>query len=1051
MSSRAPHTDPAFIEQACQLASKLLLATQAERTKKEIEEHQKTDQMLKDKEGKEFTFHLADEVFRPPSAKKRAEIFRRLTRKYGVPGYLSDFEQVLLKLGNLASRFFPKIVMSAITRQIRHDSRHVILARETFLGTKSGVNINLLGEAILGEEEAEKRLQENLQLLQSDHCHYLSIKISSIFSQINLLDEEGTIQKIQKRLRPLYRTGKFINLDMEEYRDLHLTEAVFCRTLEEPEFQSLEAGIVLQAYLPDSYHILQRLTTWAKSRPKPIKIRIVKGANLALEKVEASLHHWPQAPYLTKMEVDANYKRMLNYALHPDHCTAVRIGVASHNLFDISYALLLRQRNGVEEFVELEMLEGMANDQARVIRETHSPVLFYAPMVRQEDFHSAIAYLIRRLDENTSPENFLTHVFSMQPGDSAWTDQENRFRQSCERIDTIESNPRRTQDRNHPALTPSVPFTNAADTDWVLPANRQWLRKKLASFSLAPLPSPPSLMEVSKMLETAKESTWPETSHSERVEIFYELARIIENYRGELITVMQRETEKRPYEADIEVSEAVDFANYYASSLLDSSFYDGTESRPLGPIVIASPWNFPCAIPCGGIIAALAMGNPVIFKPAPEALHTAWEMVQFFWKAGIPREALQFFGGPDSDISKALICSPDVAAVILTGGSETATLFKQWRPDLLLFAETSGKNAMIITATADPDLAIKDLVSSAFGHAGQKCSAASIAFIEAELYNSPSFLAQLRDAAASLSVGEATHLSSYVTPLIRKPGPDLLRGLTELDPGESWLLKPEQLTPTLWSPGIKMGIKTGSWIHQTELFGPVLSLIKIKNLDEAITLQNSSEFGLTGGIHSLDPQEIATWCERVEVGNAYINRPMTGAIVRRQPFGGWKKSSVGPGAKAGGPNYLSQFCSWQETALPEHAATPSAAVINLLENHPPSERITKAAQSYAYWWQEEFSQEHDPSQLHGESNHFRYRPAPEIVVNDLEGEDLALVEIAAMTVGSKIVSKSSHPLAKYLTHKPLANGRLELRHYLHEQSVSRTTHRHGRVASQLQQ
>jgi RHH-type proline utilization regulon transcriptional repressor/proline dehydrogenase/delta 1-pyrroline-5-carboxylate dehydrogenase len=476
---------------------------------------------------------------------------------------------------------------------------------------------------------------------------------------------------------------------------------------------------------------------------------------------------------------------------------------------------------------------------------------------------------------------------------------------------------------------------------------------------------------------------------------------------------------------------------------LDPAFLDGTTPVPLGVIVVTPPWNFPCAIPCGGILAALAAGNPVIMKPAPEVIQTGWEMVKCLWAAGIPKDALQFLPCPDNEVGQALVSSPKVNGIILTGSSNTADLFQSWNRDLKLFAETSGKNAMIITASSDPDLAIKDLVKSAFFHAGQKCSAASLALIEADLYDSPVFMAQLRDAAASLPVGEATDPAAIVTPLIQEPSPELLRGLTQLDEGESWLLEPRQYSPRLWSPGIRLGVKPGSWIHRSELFGPVLALIRVENLDEAIAIQNSSEFGLTGGIHSLDPGEISQWRETVEVGNAYINRPITGAIVRRQPFGGWKRSSVGPGAKAGGPNYLTQFSIWQENDLPAAGAEPAPHVQELLEEFGNHERLVAAARSFAFWWKEEFSREHDPSGLLGETNHFRYRVAPEVVAS----KPTNLQIIAAATVGTRIVGRSDHPLAKPLPANGLANGRLELLNYLHEQSVSETTHRHGRVKS----
>ncbi len=1058
-SSALQNEAPDLVDQACKLAADLLKSAISARTAEEKAEAKKMTRLLADTNGKELTFHLADEVFRPPTHRLQAQTFRRLVSTYGAPDYLTGTQRFLMKTGALASHAFPWIVMPAVTAQIRKDSQRVILPREdeklgAYFQSRERVNVNLLGEAILGETEAEKRLQQNIVLLEKPNCTYLSVKISSIFSQINLLDQEGTLSTICDRLRRLYRAAisaspdkpKFINLDMEEYRDLDLTYHAFRQTLSEPEFENLEAGIVLQAYLPDSYEVLKELTTWAKTRPASIKVRIVKGANLAMEKVEASHHDWPQAPYTEKVDVDANYKRMLHFACQPENAEKVRVGVASHNLFDIAYALLLRSHYKVEDRVELEMLEGMANDQARVISEAHSPVLFYAPIVRQDDFHSAIAYLVRRLDENTSEENFLAHVFSMTPGDKAWQEQEKRFRDAYAKMDTVFSGARRQQDRHQPVHAPSQ-FENSPETDWTLPANRQWLSESIQNYSEPEVPGLATLEQVETALETAQAAQ----PLGDPATTLRKVALELEAARGRLIATMRLDAAKRPFESDVEVSEAVDFANYYADSITAPGFSDGTDATPIGTVVITPPWNFPCAIPCGGILAALVAGNPVIIKPAPETILTAWEMVQCLWSAGVPRDLLQFLPCPDNEVGQALVSSEKVAAVILTGGSETADLFQSWNPQLNLFAETSGKNALIITAASDPDLAIKDLVKSAFGHAGQKCSAASLALIQAEVYDSPSFLSALKDAAESLPVGPATDPAAIVTPLIREAGPDLHRGLTQLDEGESWLLEPKQLSETLWTPGIRIGVKAGSWIHKTELFGPVLSIIRVADLDEAIAVQNSSDFGLTGGLHSLDPDEISLWREKVEVGNAYINRPITGAIVRRQPFGGWKRSSVGPGAKAGGPNYVSQFSHWTEAKLPNSSAKLSPTVTTLLSKliaqlPDHKERLTAAAKSYAYWWQEEFSQSHDPSQLLGETNEFRYRPAAHVITDaNFSPEDEALASLAAATVGTELVKHSDSPLAKTLKGKPFANGRLELLRYLHEQSITETTHRHGRV------
>jgi RHH-type proline utilization regulon transcriptional repressor/proline dehydrogenase/delta 1-pyrroline-5-carboxylate dehydrogenase len=330
-------------------------------------------------------------------------------------------------------------------------------------------------------------------------------------------------------------------------------------------------------------------------------------------------------------------------------------------------------------------------------------------------------------------------------------------------------------------------------------------------------------------------------------------------------------------------------------------------------------------------------------------------MVQALWRAGIPRDVLQFLPCPDDDTGRALVTDPRVGAVILTGACETAEMFLGWKPSLRLFAETSGKNSIIVTAAADPDQAVKELVRSAFGHSGQKCSAASLAILEAGMYDHPPFLHQLRDAAASLISGQSWDFSATATPLTMPPGEALQRALTTLEPGESWLLEPKMLenNPCLWSPGIKLGVARDGWFRRTECFGPVLGLIRADNLEDAISIQNDSDFGLTGGIQSLDDREIELWRENVQVGNAYINRSITGAIVERQPFGGWKRSCFGPGAKAGGPNHVAQFGLWRNEALPEIQAAPAGKAAEMLAQlaaarPAAAETLTAAAGSDAH-------------------------------------------------------------------------------------------------------
>jgi RHH-type proline utilization regulon transcriptional repressor/proline dehydrogenase/delta 1-pyrroline-5-carboxylate dehydrogenase len=746
-SNPAPIAAESLAQEAVALAAQLLVAANAQQVEAERRQAQKIAGMMEDPAGKELTIALIDQAFRSHRPARIADQLAYLLDRYGPPGYMEWWERVGLVVGGVMGQYMPSLVVPPIMMRLRQETRYVILPAEeeelrAYLEKRrqSGVrlNLNLLGEAILGESEAKRRLDGYLALLGRDDVEYISIKISSMCSQLNPIAFEETLVTVKERLRLLYRqalasyyrhadgrvTPKFVNLDMEEYRDLHLTVAAFQAVLDEPEFAQLSAGLALQAYLPSSYIIQQQLTAWAMQRQRrggaPVKLRIVKGANLAMERVDASLHGWPQAPYTTKAEVDANFKRMVTYGVLPTHAEAVHLGVASHNLFDIAYSLLLRRAYKVEPYVEFEMLEGMANHQARAVQERAGGLLLYAPVVKADDFHSAIAYLVRRLDENTAPENFLHDLFGLEVGSAAWNKQRDHFLQAVAQQQTVSDRPRRTQNRAtekpHPAH--DAPFANEPDTDWSLPANCAWVREVMERWRQAepeqvPLqiggeeiyteqmvegvdPSRPNvvayrhaladgaLVERALRVAVASQVEWAAQPVDERRRLLIEVAAELARCRGDLIGAMIVDGAKTVSEADPEVSEAVDFARYYAHALDLDDEVAGCRLEPFGVVVVTPPWNFPLSIPAGGVLAALMAGNAVILKPAPEAVLVSWHLVKALWAAGIPKRVLQFVPAPDNEVGQMLITDPRTAAVILTGSIETAQLFLGWRPDLRL-------------------------------------------------------------------------------------------------------------------------------------------------------------------------------------------------------------------------------------------------------------------------------------------------------------------------------------------------------------------------------
>lgn len=1033
-------------EASVELAALMLNESRRRMTHQEQVSQGELARMMDDLKGKAFVTAMTDECFRAKNAWRIADQLIFLLRKFGVPRYLSWGKQIGMHTFKYFGHLFPQVFVPALIWMIRKETNRVILPGERRIlaqhikrRTKEGVRINLnhLGEAILGEEEAEKRLAVYLEDLARPEVEYISVKISSIFSQINLIAWEESLSVVAERLRRLYqeagrhtfirpngmRVPKFVNLDMEEYRDLHLTCDLFKRVLNEPQYFRTTAGIVLQSYLPDSFLMQKELTIWAQKRVAdggaPIKIRLVKGANLSMEQVEASIRSWPQAPYRTKSEVDANFKRMLLWALDPEHAKAARIGVGSHNLFDIAYALLLRAENGVERDVTFEMLEGMTDQTRRTVQELAGDMLLYCPAAAKKEFVHAVSYLVRRLDENTAPENFLRHQFNLIPGTREWHNQANLFSLSCHASSNLSLSPRRGQNRflEVDEVDPAKPFRNESDTDWSLPQNRKWIESILQQWSAkdtleqVPLviggktlagkeersgkdPSRPdkelyrynladsSQVDLALRCAEKGKQKWAQTPVSQRSLLLAKAAHNFRAKRGAMLGAIIADGGKTPYEADIEYSEAIDFIEYYRKQAEELEELEDLTISPKGIVVIAPPWNFPSSIPTGGISAALASGNMVIFKPARETAYIAYQLAQMFWDAGISKEVLQFIVCEGATVGSELIGDPRVSLVVLTGATETAKKMFKIRPGLDLMAETGGKNSLIVTEMADRDIAVRDIVQSAFSHSGQKCSACSLAILVAQVYDDPVFMEHLRDAAASLKVGSAWDLATRVNPLIHEPNETLLRGLTTLEEGESWLLEPKQdpENPNLWSPGIRIGVKEGSFTYANELFGPVLSVMRADNLEHAIALANGTPYGLTAGLQSLDDRQMEIWQEKIVAGNLYINRSITGAVVQRQPFGGCKQSSFGTGAKAGGPNYVWQMIIAEQKGLPvENESLPSALQVMASQISSEDRDLWQASVgSFSWWWKNYYSKEHDPSKLLGQDNILRYVPHSKI-------------------------------------------------------------------------
>lgn len=1075
---------------AAHIAGLLQLRAAELQTASERKQQRELDRMIRNPHDKATMIQMTDQTFRSEKPKRAVDQLTHILDAQGVPRYFSPVDKALIRGFQSFGGYLPGVAVPLIKEKMRAETANVILpAEDEHLDEhlakrrKSGLrmNVNLLGEAMLGEGEAERRLEAYVKALRNPEIESISVKVSTIFSQLSSIAYEHTLSILCDRLETLYREAsrnvytridgsevhKFVYLDMEEHKDLRVTADAFMQTLQRPGLEQARGGIALQAYIPESYAWQRRINEWARERVAAggaaVTIRIVKGANMEAERVEASTRGWPQAPYKDKLSTDANFRRMLIEALKPENIAAVTLGVASHNLFELSYALVLAAKNGCLDRLQFEMLEGMANHMRRALFEFTENFVLYAPATHKENFVNAIGYLVRRLDENTGPDNFLSHAFKLVPGDPEWQRLEKQFFDSFTAIDSTPFESRRTQDRRQPVgetvQDDATPFDNEPDTDFSQAENVEWAKSIVDDWTTRhgdaatdiPIqvageelggdrdiaesldPSRPGTVvaryrlatadDIERAVATAKAdpSGWRSRSAAERSAVLGRVAQELRDARGDLMGAAMAEGGKVFLQSDPEVSEAIDFCEYYRRSAVAFDDIDGLATDGRGVVAVISPWNFPIAIPCGGVASALAAGNTVLLKPASDTVMTAWVLCRAFWRAGVPKEALQFVPCDGRSVGSRLATHDDVDVVILTGGTDTALRMLDAKPGMDLLAETGGKNATIVTGMSDRDLAIAHVLQSAFGHAGQKCSATSLLILEQEVWDDPRFKRALEDAARSIPVGSAWEPETLMGPLIRPPAGDLERGLKELDADEEWLVEPRQLgdNPSQWSPGIKWNVEPSSFMHMTELFGPVLGVMQANDLDEAIGYVNQTGYGLTSGLESLDDREQVEWRDRIRAGNLYINRVTTGAVVLRQPFGGMGKSAFGPGIKAGGPNYVAQLMTFTEADVADDGkAVDNPALAGLIATLSDESgvatdalgraervRLCRAIRSYDQRYAEEFGQLHDHFRLIGQDNLRRYLPVDEIRVRIHPGDsgfDIFARAAAAHAAGARV-------------------------------------------------
>ena len=906
-----------------------------------------------------------------PALRSKPEIARHLQEYLGdesveLPSALKgilNFTNADSMPGQLAATTVSTAVETLAHKYIAGENiKQALKTIERLRKDKMAFTLDLLGEAVITEAEAQSYLESYLQLMEQltqeakkwspveeiDFAEgeplprvQVSVKLTAFYSQFDPLDAKGSQERVSGRIRILLRRAKelgaAVHFDMEQYAYKDITISILKQLLMEEEFRSrTDVGVTMQAYLRDSEQDLRDWISWAKERGYPLTVRLVKGAYWDQETIKAAQKDWPQPVYNDKAATDANFEKMTQLML--ENHDYIYSAIGSHNVRSQALAIAIAESLNIpRRRFEMQVLYGMGDQLAKALVKRGHRVRVYAPY---GELLPGMAYLIRRLLENTANSSFLRQSLEDRPIEELLAPP----------VERAGEKGTRGEGEKH------LSFPNVADTDYAEAQARQeaeqafqTVRQQLGKTYLPLIngeyqqtqdsvnsvnPSNPtevigkigllSVEQAELALQAAKAAfpAWRRTPVRQRAGVLRKAADLMEQRRAELSAWVVLEVGKALREADGEVSEAIDFCRYYADEMerLDQGYnYDiaGENNRyiyqPRGIALVISPWNFPIAIATGMTVAAIVAGNCTLLKPAETSSVIAAKIAEILIEAGIPKGVFQYVPGKGSTVGAHMVKHPDVHLIAFTGSQEVgcriyadAAIVQPGQKHLKrVIAEMGGKNAIIVDESADLDQAVAGVVQSAFGYSGQKCSACSRVIVLEPVYDT--FVGRLVEATRSLNIGAAEVPSTQVGPVIDATARGRIREYIEKGRTESEvaLEMPAPDTGYFIGPVIFSGVSPDAKIAQEEIFGPVVAVIRAKDFQEALNIANGTNYALTGGLYSRTPSHINQATAEFEVGNLYINRTTTGAIVARQPFGGFKMSGVG--SKAGGPDYLLQF------------------------------------------------------------------------------------------------------------------------------------------------
>ena len=1006
--------------------------------------------VLRDPEGLEFARGFADRVVRPEDDRVAAAALDRLSRR--TPALLPWHLRAAISFGGGFGPLAPRSIIPVARRALRHMVGHLLVdAAPDKLGQAlaplrgDGVRLDLTpwGPAVLGHDEADRRLAAVRSLIERPDVDRVTTTVRELIGPTSPWAFDETSELAVARLGPLFEraaaTSTMLTLGIDRHPDVDLTIDVFTRLLDRPELESTTAGIVVQSYVPEALDSLILLTDWARARVDrggaPIAVRLVKGGSRGHEIVDARLHDWSAVTFDAKHETDASHLRLLEHALRPENAAVARVGVAGHDLFDIAHAVGTARRYGTEHLLDVEMSLGLTPALTEAVRADLGALVLSVPVVAPAEFDSAVRHLVTRLDRLADPEGFLSSTLDPD-ADAAFAREERRHRRAAEAVADLPTRPRRRQDRSGPldeGLDHVDEFSAEADTDPSLDGNRRWARGVLgrarrsrAGVETADEATALGADALDALVTRASEAggAWGRQEPATRAELLDLAGRELALRRSRLVEVSVSEAGATLSEADHEVGAAVDAAHWLASLTRDLATVDTATPVPPRLTVVQPDLVTPVASTVELTLAAFGAGSAVVVRLPPSRRRSVAVVAEALWAVGVPDSLLASVDVDDPEGESALLTHRAVDRVVGHGTGESVTALRGVRPGLDVAVRTPGVTSMVVTPAADLELAAADVVASTIDRAGRGHGALDLVITVGSVGHGQTFRRLLREAFDAVVVGPADELTTVMGPLDALPEGDTLAALTVLEPGETWLVEPRALDETgvLYTPGVREGVDPRGRFAGGPHPVPVVGMVVVETLAEALALQNAEVAGGVAGLHSLDVDEIDEWLHAVRAGDLVVGRPTTGARVRRQPTGGWGRRSFGRGLKPAGPNALVGQGAWRQVA---HEPRPSLrlhdvseGVTRLVDAARPTlsfeqfDSLRTAVESDQRAWQHSFGPARDVTGLVVERNLLRYRPHP-VTLRLSSGSDPAqLIRLVAAgaRAGSTLTISSAVPL-----------------------------------------